>query len=657
MKTATDYYDQALIFLKNGKLDEAAEFYLSALSLDPKFTKAYNNLGIIYKLQGRLKDAEANFHKALKLDPKLVPVYSNLANIYRIKGEIKKAEQFCLKAIKLDPGFADAYNNLGALLQVEGKPKEAIKNYRRAIKLAPNFDDAYINLAGALQSTGRLDEAARLCIKAVKLDWENPDSYYNLGNILKSKGQLAHAVKIYERVIELSPDFSDAYDQLIDILSQLCEWGNLRKYTIKLDQITSAALSKNLLSGETPFNAVTSHDLPERNLKIAKLWSINISTAAKSAPFKFGKPKKKARLRIGYVSGDFTDHPVAHLSKSMFARHNRKKFEVFCYCFGESDKKGYREQIKKGCDKFRDIENLSFEEAAKLIYKDKIDILVDLMGYTDGNRFEIFAKRPAPIQVSYLGYPGSTGADFIDYNIVDKILVQNGEEINYSEKLIFMPDCYQVNDHKQKISPKIFKRSDFNLAKDAFVFCSFNRVSKISPEMFTVWMNILKMVPNSVLWLPESMQEAKNNLQKEAQKRGVDPQRLIFAKILSLDEHLKRLALADLMLDTNPYSGGATTSHALRMGVPVITLTGKTYVSRMSASLLNALSLKDLTATSFKEYEKLAILLAKNPKKLNALRLTLNANKKLSSLFDTSKFVKNLEKAYQKIWQTYLEEK
>ena len=652
MKTAIDYSNQALILLKTGKLDEAAKLYLSALSLDPNFTKAYNNLGVIYKLQGSLEKAEENFQKAISLDPSKVALYSNLANIYRIKGEITKAEEFCRKAIKLDPGFADAYNNLGALLQVQGRPKEAIKNYRLAIKLAPNFDDAYVNLAGALQSIGQLDEAARLCIKAVKLDWENPDPYYNLGNILKSKGSLAHAVRMYEKVIELDPDFSDAYDQLIDILRSLCEWKKLKKYSRKLDQMVGL--------GATPFNTLIRSDLPQRNLKIAQLWSENISISHRSVPFKFDKLKNKSRLRIGYLSGDFTDHPVAHLAKSMFASHNRKKFEIYCYSFnpptGGGDSKGIRWQIKKGADLFRDIENLSFEEAAQLIYQDKIDILIDLMGYTDGNRFEIFAKQPSPIQVSYLGYPGSTGADFMDYNIVDKVLVPDGQELNYSEKLIFMPDCYQVNDSQQKISTKDFKRSDFGLPEKAFVFCSFNRVSKITPEMFNTWMNILKEKPKGVLWLRETIREVEDNLKKEAKKKGINPKRIIFGKIMKLEEHLKRLTLADLMLDSYPYSGGATTSHALRMGVPVITMAGKTYVSRMSASLLNAVGLPDLVVPSMKKYEKLAINLANNPEKLNALRLTLNANKKSSSLFDTSKFVANLEKAYQKMWEDYVGE-
>jgi len=651
VKTAIDYYNQALVLLKNGKLDQAANIYKILLSLDPTYVKAYNNLGIICKLQGRLDEAENNFQKALKLDPKRVPVYSNLANIYRIKGEIRKAEEFCRKAIKSDPGFADAYNILGALLQIQGKNKEAVKQYRRAIKLAPNFDDAYNNLAGALQSIGRLDEATKMCIKAIKLDSENPDPYYNLGNILRDKGEFINAMRMYERVIELSPDFSDAYDQLIDILRSLCEWRKLKKYSRKLDQMIDISLSRNTINGATPFNTLIRSDSPQRNLKIAQLWSINISTSAKNPPFKFSQLNpKKSRLRIGYVSGDFTDHPVAHLIKGMFAFHDRKKFEIYCYSFGKGDKKGIRKQIKKSCDKFRDIDKLSFEDGALQIYKDKINILVDLMGYTNGSRFEIFAKHPAPIQVAYLGFPGSTGAQFIDYAIVDKILVQEGQDLNYSEKLIYMPDCYQINDSEQKIYSKNFKRSDFGLPKKAFVFCSFNKVSKITPEMFKSWMKILTAVPNSVLWLPQSLPQAEDNLR---QFRGSTPNRIIFGKILPLEEHLKRLALADLMLDTYPYSGGATTSHALRMGVPVITLAGKSYLSRMSASLLTAVGLPELITENYRDYEALAIKLAKNPKSLGEIKKKLEDNLRTTHLYNTAKFVENLEKAYLKIWEIY----
>ena len=607
-------HEIAVELMKQGKLDGAKAIYERLLSIDKSFVKAYNNLGIIYKLQGRLKDAEKNFKKALKLDPKLVPVISNLANIYRIKGNVIKAEKFCRKAIELDRSFADAYNILGAVMQIQGNPKGAIKNYRRAIKLAPNFDDAYSNLAGALQSIGKIDEALELCYKAIKLDFQNPDPYYNMGNILKSKGQFAHAVVMYEKVISLSPDFSDAYDQLIEILRQLCEWRKLKKISKKLDQIIDISLSRNVISGATPFNTLIRSDLPRRNLKIARLWSENISASAKGTIFKLGKPKNKGRLKIGYVSGDFTDHPVTHLMKSMFKFHDRKKFEIYCYSFdppaGGENSKGFRNQIKKNCDIFRDIDKLSFNESAKLIYKDKIDILVDLMGYTNGNRFEIFAKGPAPIQVGYLGFPGSTGARFIDYYIVDHVIVPPNQEENYSEKLIFMPDCYQIGDGEQKISKKNFKRSDFGLPRDAFVFCSFNVVSKITSEMFKSWIKILLSVPNSILWLPESLPEAEKNLKKLA---GGLSDRIIFGRLLPLEEHLKRLTLADLMLDTHPYSGGATTSHALRMGVPVVTLTGNSYLSRMSSSLLTAIGLPQLITEKIKDYEALAINLAKNP--------------------------------------------
>jgi protein O-GlcNAc transferase len=641
----------AVELMRQGKLDEAKAIYKRLILEDKTFLKAYNNLGIINKLQGRLQEAEKNFKKALKINPKLVPVISNLANIYRIKGEIKKAEKFCRRAIELDCSFADAYNILGAVMQIQGNPKGAIKNYRRAIKLAPNFDDAYSNLAGALQSVGRIDEALELCYEAIKKDWENPDPYYNMGNILKSKRQFAQAVVMYEKVIGFSPDFSDAYDQLIDILRQLCEWEKLKKISKKLDQMIDASLSRNVIIGATPFNTLIRSDSPQRNLKIAKLWSENISASAKNSPFKYDSPKNKPRLRIGYVSGDFTDHPVTHIMKSMFKFHDRKKFEIYCYSFNSGDNKGFRKQVKKNCDIFRDIDKLSFDESAKLIHKDKIDILIDLMGYTSGNRFEIFAKCPAPIQVSYLGFPGSTGADFIDYHIVDHVIVPPGEEINYSEKLVFMPDCYQINDGEQKISKKKYTRSEVGLPGNAFVFCSFNVVSKITRKMFKSWMKILAEVPNSVLWLPESMPEAEKNLKKFA---GLTSDRIIFGKHLPLEEHLKRLTLADLMLDTHPYSGGATTSHALRMGVPVVTLSGKSYISRMSSSLLTCAGLPELITEKIKDYEALTIKIAKNPKKFTEVKNKLKENLKTSSLYGTSKFTANLEKSYNKIWEDYL---
>jgi len=653
-------HEIAVELMKQGKLDGAKAIYERLLSIDKSFVKAYNNLGIIYKLQGRLKDAEKNFKKALKLDPKLVPVISNLANIYRIKGNVIKAEKFCRKAIELDRSFADAYNILGAVMQIQGNPKGAIKNYRRAIKLAPNFDDAYSNLAGALQSIGKIDEALELCYKAIKLDFQNPDPYYNMGNILKSKGQFAHAVVMYEKVISLSPDFSDAYDQLIEILRQLCEWRKLKKISKKLDQIIDISLSRNVISGATPFNTLIRSDLPRRNLKIARLWSENISASAKGTIFKLGKPKNKGRLKIGYVSGDFTDHPVTHLMKSMFKFHDRKKFEIYCYSFdppaGGENSKGFRNQIKKNCDIFRDIDKLSFNESAKLIYKDKIDILVDLMGYTNGNRFEIFAKGPAPIQVGYLGFPGSTGARFIDYYIVDHVIVPPNQEENYSEKLIFMPDCYQVNSHLE-ISKEKITRSTLGLPPNSFIYCCFNQSVKIEPEIFDVWMRILKKVPDSILWLYKANNAAQSNLKKAAGQRGVAPDRLIFAEKLPLTKHLTRLKLADLCLDTKIYSGGATTSHSLWTGVPVITIQGRNYASRMSSSLLNAIGLQELITRSLKEYEDLAVELATNPKKLHALRLTLNANKKTHPLFNTRLFTKNLEKAFKEIWGKYINAK
>ncbi len=650
------YHEEAVRLLILGKLDAAVNIYHKLLAVDATYPKAYSNLGMIFKLQGDLQKAEEYYQKALNIDPTLVPVYSNLANIYRMKGELAKAEEFCNKAIHFDPGFADAYNILGAVLQIQGKNDQAIKNYRRAIKLAPGFIDAYSNLGTALQAIGHLDESIACYRKATELDWEDPNPYYNLGNILKNNGDVRKATDAYEMAIKLEPDFSDAYNQLIDIARQCCLWRKLREYSKKLDQLTLASVSQHIIYGETPFTAIVGHDDPERNVRIAKRWSSMIAASAKNAPFSFKTftLSKHRRLRIGYVSGNFTDHPVGHLIKNMFSCHDRKKFKIYGYSFGEGDTKGYRKAVKEGCDTFYDIDTQSFDATARQIYHDKIDILVDLMGYTDGARFEIFARHPAPIQVAYLGFPGSTGADFIDYQIVDRVLVPPDQVHNYSEKLIFMPDCYQVNDRTQIISRKQFKRSDVGLPEDAFVFASFNKVSKITPEMFRSWVRILHAVPKSVLWLPQSILDAEANIKKEAKKKGLHPERIIFAKNLSLEEHLKRLTLADLMLDTHPYSGGATTSHALRMGVPVVTVAGKSYIARMSASLLTSVGLSELITPSFVTYEQLAIKLATDHQRLKEIKNKLKKNLKTTTLFNTEQFVTNLEEAYIKIWNHYI---
>jgi protein O-GlcNAc transferase len=342
-----------------------------------------------------------------------------------------------------------------------------------------------------------------------------------------------------------------------------------------------------------------------------------------------------------------------HQMLGLFGLHDRARFNIYGYSHGKDDGSCYRQKIRQNCDKFSELDNFSHAEAAECIYRDKVDILVDLMGHTRGNRLAICALRPAPVQVSYLGFLGTTGAAFMDYFITDKIVTPEDQFIYYSEKLVFLPDCYQINDHLQKISEKQWHKQECGLPSECFVFCSFNQPYKIDPCMFDTWMRILRRIPQSVLWLLNQNSTATKNLQRRAQAQGILPSRLIFADALPLKDHLARLRLADLALDTRIYNGGATTSNALWSGVPVITLQGNHFVSRMSSSSLSAVGLSELVTHDLKAYEALAVELAGSPGKLQAIRKKLARNRLTHPLFDTPRFVKNLEHAYQAMWKIF----
>jgi len=397
---------------------------------------------------------------------------------------------------------------------------------------------------------------------------------------------------------------------------------------------------------------------PAVNLANAKKWSRKILQPLLNAkpPFAFVRRRqKKPTLIIGYLSGDFHDHATAHLMLSLFGRHDREKFKIHCYSYGPNDQSNYRKKILNQSDQFIDIRNRSHIDAARQIYEDRVDILVDLKGHTKGARPGILVFRPAPIQAHYLGYPGTTGADFIDYLITDRIVTPTDHAVYYSEKLVYLPHCYQVNDDQQEIAVRDWDRKVLGLPDKGFVFSSFNLPYKIDPVIFDSWMRILQQVPESVLWLFDDNQNARSNLRREAANRGVESDRLVFARKIAKAEHLSRLKWADLALDTCIVNGHTTTSDSLWAGVPVITIQGSHFASRVSSSLLRAVGLPELVTDCLKEYEKLAVQLTLDSSKLNAFRHKLNVNRLKMPLFDTSRFVRNLERAYSEMWSIFLE--
>ena len=363
----------------------------------------------------------------------------------------------------------------------------------------------------------------------------------------------------------------------------------------------------------------------------------------------------KKKIRIGYFSADFYNHATSYLMSGLFELHDRSKFEIIAFSFGPSVEDEYRTQLRNSFDQFIEIQNLSDLEAANLARKMNIDIAIDLKGHTQGSRVGIFAYRAAPIQVNYIGYPGSMGLEFIDYIIADKVIIDQKNQDSFSEKVIYLPHCYQVNDMNKKVSQALITRQDYGLPLDKFIFCSFNNNYKITPEIFDVWMNILHQVENSILWLLVDNSFAKDNLIKEAAKRGISGDRIYFANKIDLPRHLARHRLADLFLDTFPCSAHTTASDALWVGLPLITLKGNTFASRVASSLLLELNLPELITNSYAEYENLAITLASQDGKLTKIKETLDQNKSNGSLFNIDLYRLNLEKAYQMIYQRYMD--
>jgi predicted O-linked N-acetylglucosamine transferase (SPINDLY family) len=425
----------------------------------------------------------------------------------------------------------------------------------------------------------------------------------------------------------------------------------------RADSLIRARLAEGGRIPESPHANVMRSDDLGFNLAVARLHSENIAKAYADSGVSFpisSKRRKGAKtITVGYMSSDFRSHPTAHLIYRLFGFHSRPDFDIRAYSTGRDDGSELRRQIAEGCDAFVDVNSLSPLDTAKRIHEDGVDILVELNGHTEGQRLTVCALRPAPINVTYLGFPGTTGAPFIDYILTDRIVSPLEHAAFYSERFAYLPHCYQVNSDDQRISEKGLTRADVGLPEDAFVFASFNQPVKIDPAMYELWMRLLGAEPKSVLWLWRDNNLAVQNLHKEAEARGIAPDRIVFGDKLPREEHLERLRLADLMLDTRICNGHTTTSDALWAGVPVITLEGKHFASRVSASLLTAVGLPELITHSLEEYESLALRLANSPSELDAIKSRLKTNRETAPLFDTKRFARDLEDLYRQMFEIF----
>jgi len=712
---ARDLFIKALKCLEKRDFSYAEQIFIETLNLAPRSVPTLNNLAIAQYEQGKTDHAALTAQKVLEIDHNNIDAYLTLSTCQKDQQHYDEALKTCQKIISIDPTIVEAHCNLGSCLSKTQKYNEAIASFDRALALRPDSLEAWLGRGNVFTELKRYNDAFAAYDKALTLNGDLAGAWLGRGNVFTQLKRYNDAFAAYDKALALKPDLAEtwlgrgnvftelkryndafaAYDKALELKPDLAEaWLGRGNVFIELKQHREAfaaydkalALKPNLteLEGErlhckmhlcdwsnfttecqhlissirndktntNPFAFIAISTSREDQLKCAKLW-INEKYPTVSKPIWNGEIYKHDKIRIGYVSADFQQHATSDLIAGLFECHDKAKFKTVAISIGPDDSSKIRVRLTKAFDSFSDVRLLSDEEIAHQIRQNEIDILVDLKGFTQDARTSIFAHRPAPIQVNYLGYPGTMGGDYIDYIIADQTLIPSLHQQDYSEKIVYLPNSYQVNDRERAISEKAFSREELGLPHDGFVFCCFNNSFKILPEIFDCWMGILKNVKGSVLWLLEISEPATCNLRMEAKARGVDPDRLVFAKKLPAPDHLARHRLADLSLDTLPYNAHTTTSDALWAGLPVLTQIGETFAGRVAASLLNAIGLDELIATTARQYEELAIELAINPEKLAAIKTKLANNRLSTPLFDTQLFTRHIETAYEAMYERH----
>ena len=680
------YNNLGYVLQMQGKFEEAVVSFQRALNINPALVDAHNNLGITLVKQGKLKEAEASFKRALQIAPYFAPAYYTLGHTLHMQGRIEEAIANYRKALRIKPDYAEAisnlddalkelgrtekaaqlklecteeYNNLGCIMETQGNFQEAVLLFQRALHFMPDYAIAHCNLGATLAKQGKFQEAAASFQQALYCKPDYVEAHYQLGKTLKNMGRIEEAISQYQKALQISPDSADVMLDMIHQLQHICLWehvGDLSRRVIdyiEKDMAHEMGEESKVLS---PFSVLALH-LPttlQQQYHCARIWTERIvQPAIDSASPQIVRhpPRKGSKITLGYLSADYRSHPVAYVLPELIEKHDRSRFSVIGYSYGPDDGSPIRKRLMQGFDKFVDMKNNSFAESVKQIERDGVDILIDLNGYTQFGRTEIPALRPAPIQVNYLGYPGTMGADFMDYILVDDFIVLPNQQSFFAEKLVYLPSSFHVMTSQREVAGRIPSRTECGLPEEGFVFCSFNNNYKISPDMFSVWMELLKAVPNSVLWLTKSNAYAPGNLRREAEARGVSGNRIVIAPITHIEEHLARHRLADLCLDTFPYNGHTTTIDALFMECPVLTLLGNTWASRAAGDMLRTVGLPELITTTLDEYRTLAERLAKDPELLGKLRTRLKENHKTSRLFDSDHLTRNIEKAYIRMWE------
>lgn len=629
---------------KTGKLTEARAVYQQVLLQSPAQVKALNLLGATHVQQGEYQQSLPFIEKALALKPDFLEAYNNLGIALKGLERFEQAIDCYQKALALRPDYALAHYNLGITLSKLHRHEEAVACYRRALALKPDYADAYNNLGIALKELKRHAEAIASFHQALAIKPDYADACNNLGNALNETQRYEDAAAYYQKTLSINPDYAFALGKYFHNQAHACDWNDFDNISRKiLDGIDAGKAVSD------PFPLLSIPSSPAQQQHCAEIWVREKFPAASTLPV-FSPKYTHNKIRLAYVSADFCEHPVAHLMAGVFEHHDKSRFETIAISLGADDQSPLRARIRTAFDQFVDVRQMGTTQIAQLMRDMEIDIAVDLSGYTADSRTEIFARRAAPIQVNYLGYPGTMGAKFMDYILADRHVIPEHSRVFYSEKVAYLPDAYLPTDDNVKISERVPTRTEYGLPETGTVFCSFNHNYKISPPMFNIWMNLLRHLPGSVLWLMYRDDMSQHKLRHEAAARGVDPYRLVFAaRIPLIEDHLARYRLADLFLDTHPYNAHTTAADALRAGLPVLTCPGDTFASRVAASLLHAIGLPELITHSHAEYQALALELATNPERLAAIKQRLAANRATHPLLDTALFTRNIEEIFTRM--------
>ena len=605
--------------------------------------------GVAFVRRRDFQGAAAAFQAATEAWPSYGPSHNNLGSALSALGRHDEAIAAFDRALAIDPNDGMAHLHKGVSLQAIGHRDASIACLLEALKIDPGLDEAHYYLGLAYQRGGQLSEALTFLSRSIELNPTYPDVFVALGSVLMQLRAPDDAKRAFEQALTIDPSNAAARAQRLFLLAVDCDWDELEA---ERSLIPSLGVTGDPVP---PFNFLAIEDHPERHRARSENYAVAHFGAIAPLPAPIRPTAKPKKLRIGYFSADMREHATMFLAARMFELHDRERFELHAYSYGRDEPGPMRQRAQAAFDRFNDVRDLSDRQVAEMARSDGLDIAIDLKGYTQHQRVAILAYRPAPIQISFLGYPGTLGSSFIDYLVADGTVIPGSHRSAYTEKIIFLPDSYQVNDNSRSVVKRQGRRADHGIPQDAFVFCCFNAMYKIMPAEFQIWMELLGKVENSVLWLLAGSAKAETNLRLQAADRGVDPDRLIFAPKLAPAAHLERMQFADLFLDTFNCNAHTTASDALWAGLSIVTKCGDGFAARVGASLLKAVGLDELIATNERDYAALALGLAADPERLAALRVHLESNRTNLPLFDSARFTTHVETAFDEAYDRLLQ--